>query len=307
RPPVIPPTVGIFSERSRVLPNPSSSPVRASTRPASPVKSAPGGPSRPYATAGSSAPRPVSPTKSALPSRPISPASSDDDGKPSQNGKVHQVDRGTPTCGGCGGPIVGRIVSAMGVRWHPGCFRCSDCDDLLEYVSSYERDGKPYCHFDYHERFAPRCYHCKTAIVDERFITLDDPELGKRTYHEQHFFCSECGDPFLAPSIDRQNAPGARGITFKGDGEFENDDVGFTVYKGYPYCEACHVRLRSPKCKKCKNGIRDGMQAVEALGGKYHWECFCCTGCEKPFDDPSFFLRENKPFCERCYSIILKS
>ena len=54
-------------------------------------------------------------------------------------------------CGGCGGPIVGRIVSAMGVRWHPGCFRCSDCNDLLEYVSSYERNGKPYCHFDYHE------------------------------------------------------------------------------------------------------------------------------------------------------------
>ncbi|KAH9006526.1 hypothetical protein EDB86DRAFT_2795167 [Lactarius hatsudake] len=255
------------------------SPTSTSTRPPSPVKSAPSGPSRPYTTAGSSAPRPVSPTKSTLPS----------------------------PCGGCGGPIVGRIVSAMGVRWHPGCFRCSDCDDLLEYVSSYERDGKPYCHFDYHERFAPRCYHCKTAIVDERFITLDDPELGKRTYHEQHFFCSECGDPFLAPSIDRQNAHGARGITFKGDGEFENDDVGFTVYKGYPYCETCHVRLRSPKCKKCKNGIRDGMQAVEALGGKYHWECFCCTGCDKPFDDPSFFLRENKPFCERCYSIILKS
>jgi hypothetical protein len=61
-------------------------------------------------------------------------------------------------CGGCGGPIVGRIVSAMGVRWHPGCFRCSDCNDLLEYVSSYERDGKPFCHFDYHEvcDFLPR-------------------------------------------------------------------------------------------------------------------------------------------------------
>lgn len=210
-------------------------------------------------------------------------------------------------CGGCGGPIVGRIVSAMGVRWHPGCFRCCDCDDLLEYVSSYERDGKPYCHFDYHERFAPRCYHCKTPIVDERFITLDDPELGKRTYHEQHFFCSECGDPFLAPSIDREDAHGGGGVTFKGDGEFENDDVGFTVYKGYPYCEECHVRLRSPKCKKCKNIIRDGMQAVEALGGKYHWQCFCCTGCEEPFEDPSFFLRDNKPFCERCYRIILKS
>ena len=30
-------------------------------------------------------------------------------------------------------------------------------------------------------------------------------------------------------------------------------------------------------------------------------------GCDKPFDNPSFFLRDNKTFCERCYSIILKS
>ena len=54
-------------------------------------------------------------------------------------------------CGGCGGPIVGRIVNAINVRWHPGCFRCCVCDELLEYVSSFEHDGKPYCHFDYHE------------------------------------------------------------------------------------------------------------------------------------------------------------
>ena len=64
-------------------------------------------------------------------------------------------------CGGCGGPIVGRIVSAMGVRWHPGCFRCSDCNTLLEYVSSYERDGKPYCHLDYHE------VRCVLYFVDD--------------------------------------------------------------------------------------------------------------------------------------------
>ena len=74
------------------------------------------------------------------------------------------------------------------------------------------------------QQFAPRCYHCETAIVDERFITLDDPELGKRTYHEQHFFCAECGDPFLPPA-----SPGAPSRTFAGDGEFTasaEDDVG---------------------------------------------------------------------------------
>ncbi|KAJ7475692.1 hypothetical protein FB451DRAFT_1132234 [Mycena latifolia] len=207
-------------------------------------------------------------------------------------------------CGGCSGSITGRIVNAMGFRWHPECFRCTVCNELLEHVSSYERDGKPYCHLDYHENFAPRCYSCKTAIVEERFISLDDPQLGgKRTYHEQHFFCAECGDPFLPPSL-----PAAKGeLAFSGDGAFVSDDVGFTVYRGHPYCEMCHVRLRLPKCKKCKRSIRDGDEAVEALGGKWCWKCFCCTGCEKPFDDPSFFEREGQPWCEPCFSILLRN
>ena len=54
-------------------------------------------------------------------------------------------------CGGCGAPIIGRILSAMGVRWHPTCFKCTVCQCLLEHVSSYEHEGRPYCHLDYHE------------------------------------------------------------------------------------------------------------------------------------------------------------
>ncbi|TFY56478.1 hypothetical protein EVJ58_g7617 [Rhodofomes roseus] len=168
--------------------------------------------------------------------------------------------------------------------------------------------GRAYCNLDYHELFAPKCYHCKTSIIDERFITLDDPELGKRTYHEQHFFCAECGDPFMDPKGASFRSSGG-GQTFSGDGEFSggDGDVRFTVYGGHPYCENCHVRLRYPKCKKCKKPIRDGMRAVEALGGKYCWECFTCAGCDQPFENPSFFQRDGKPFCERCFSIIIKN
>ena len=54
-------------------------------------------------------------------------------------------------CGGCNDSIMGRIVSAMGSRWHPACFRCTVCNELLEHVSSYEHEGRPYCHLDYHE------------------------------------------------------------------------------------------------------------------------------------------------------------
>lgn len=106
--------------------------------------------------------------------------------------------------------------------------------------------------------------------------------------------------------------------------------MGFTVYKGHPYCENCHVRLRMPKCKRCKKSIRDGMKAVEALGGKWCWECFVCTvrsmpsfgfqvysrsylylfvmqSCERPFNDPTFFQRGKQPFCERCFSIMIRN
>ncbi|CUA77552.1 Paxillin [Gallus gallus] [Rhizoctonia solani] len=220
-------------------------------------------------------------------------------------------------CAGCSGAIAGRIVSAMGSRWHPHCFKCDDCGTLLEHVSSYEHDGRAYCHLDYHDRFAPRCYHCKTPIVDERFIALDDPALGgQRYYHELHFFCAECGDPFLDPSASSAAPPAARGQIF-GEGD-RDDDVGFTVFNGHPYCESCHVRLRMPRCGSSSKSGRPGPpgvgcgkpireEAIEALGRKWHWKCFTCDSCKKPFEDPSFFQRGDSAFCDPCYRILLKN
>ncbi|KAG8924694.1 hypothetical protein FRC02_010255 [Tulasnella sp. 418] len=207
-------------------------------------------------------------------------------------------------CAGCNGLIVGRIVSAIGKRWHPACFKCSQCDELLEHVSSYEHEGQPYCHLDYHDLFAPRCFHCKTSIVDERFITVTDPALSNgqiRYYHELHFFCAECGDPFLHPSASSAAPKGQRPRLH----EDSANDVGYTVYRGHPYCEACHVRLRMPKCAGCKKSIRD--EIVEALDKKWHFECFTCSGCKRPFEDPSFFQRGDKAFCDDCYRILLRS
>ena len=122
--------------------------------------------------------------------------------------------------------------------------------------------------------------------MEEHFITLDDPGLGgKRMYHEQHFFCAECGDPFLAPKQEQRKTRTLADGRLEGRSRLPGflrmltaicfslvvnpeDEVGFTVYKGHAYCESCHVRLRMPKCKKCKKSIRPGDQAVEAMGGK---------------------------------------
>jgi paxillin len=109
------------------------------------------------------------------------------------------------------------------------------------------------------QKFAHRCHHCKTPIVDSRFVTLDDNILGQRYYHDLHFFCSECGDPFLDPS----HSP---------DAEETN---AFVIHKGHPYCERCHLRLHKPKCKACAQPIPD--VAINAMGAKWHKECFVCS------------------------------
>ncbi|KLT38307.1 LIM-domain-containing protein [Cutaneotrichosporon oleaginosum] len=194
-------------------------------------------------------------------------------------------------CAGCTHPIIGRIVSAMGRRWHPPCFQCGECGGALEHVSAYEHDGKPYCHLDYHDRFAHKCHHCRTPIVDARFITLDN-ELGVRYYHELHFFCSECGDPFLDPSKSS-----AAGTEHNAEGADETSD--FVIHKGHPYCERCHVRLHKPRCKACRAPIPD--VAVSAMGAKWHTGCFVCATCTHPFANNLFFPRDGKAYCTECF------
>ncbi|KAI0090323.1 hypothetical protein BDY19DRAFT_887860 [Irpex rosettiformis] len=208
--------------------------------------------------------------------------------------------KGGLCCGGCGNPVIGRAVHTTDASWHPGCLKCTTCGQLLLDFAVCEYEGRPYCSLDYYENFAPRCHHCQTAIADPNYVTLKDEQLGERTYHEQHFFCAECGDPFLPPSSQPRS--------FSGDGTFEADEgIQFIVHNFHAYCEKCHVRLRMPKCKKCKKSLRTDDDQLEFLGQKYCPDCFVCKGCEGPFVNGQLFVRDDKPFCRRCYDIIIKS
>lgn len=157
------------------------------------------------------------------------------------------------SCANCRKWIGGRVVHAMDTTWHPSCFVCWHCDEHLEHVAFYEHEGKPYCHFDYHELFSKRCFHCRTPIVDQRFITINDPELGgennggggERCYHDLHFFCANCGDPFLDPKASGSVAgadPNLMNMVEDEDGKVRFGGREFVVHKGYPYCEKVRER-----------------------------------------------------------------
>ncbi|TIA89431.1 hypothetical protein E3P99_02092 [Wallemia hederae] len=261
---------------------------RSSTLPPIPSSSRPPLPSVP------NTPPPL-PAKSPRLSTPLSSTFSKPISKLESSYSAKSLALGLSTCQGCGKVVVeGRIVNAMNAHWHPDCFKCAQCGEALEHIDYFEHEGKPYCHLDYHENFSPYCFHCQTPILETNFITIDDDAFSesngpsRRLYHLNHFFCVQCGDPFLNPSND-----------------FQTLDKPYTMFKGHPYCEGCHNRLHMPKCKTCGKSVTE--DAVDALGSLFHLQCFVCEGCQLPFNDHAFFEQVGKPWCESCFDILIRN
>ena len=220
--------------------------------------------------------------------------------------------RPTAQCAACALPIAGRIVSAASQRFHPDCFTCFHCGELLECVAFYpepttnrenrlERiqlrasatdaldaidghtavdDGDSalrfYCHLDFHELFSPRCRSCRTPIEGEVVLACGGE------WHKGHFFCAQCGDPF-------------------------DENTPFVEKDGYAWCVGCHAGRFNGKCKGCRNVILE--HGVQALGGEWHERCFCCLECGGGFQDGRFFTRGDceKPVCVGCEERRLKA
>ncbi|KAK5987661.1 LIM domain-containing C4F6.12-like protein [Cladobotryum mycophilum] len=225
--------------------------------------------------------------------------------------------RSATLCHECSLPIDGKFVALAGAaqRFHPKCFRCYCCGISLEAMEitpepeearnerldriqrraageildeapgmTMAEDGDErlrfYCHLDWHERFAPRCKHCKTPILEEHIVALG------AHWHYGHFFCAECGDPF------------EHGMT-----HIEKD--------GYAWCVNCQTKRterRAPKCKMCKTAVIG--QYIKALGGEWHEHCFRCAECKGSFDDGQIFPKEVEGgsivLCTKCRARELK-
>jgi hypothetical protein len=52
----------------------------------------------------------------------------------------------------------------------------------------------------------------------------------------------------------------------------------------------------APPCSKCNGKIKG--DCLNAIGRKFHPECFKCTYCGKLFGNSPFFLEEGEPYCE---------
>ncbi|XP_029362317.1 prickle-like protein 2 isoform X2 [Echeneis naucrates] len=183
-------------------------------------------------------------------------------------------------CQQCGRQICGGDIAVFANRaghsscWHPQCFQCASCSELLVDLIYFYQDGQIYCGRHHAERLKPRCQAC-----DEIILADECTEAEGRFWHMKHFCCFEC-----------EAALGGQ---------------RYIMRESRPYCCSCYESLYAEYCDTCGEhiGIDQGQMTYE--GQHWHAEesCFCCARCRLPLLGRPFLPRGGLIFCSRSCSL----
>ncbi|KAM7002234.1 testin isoform 1-T1 [Tautogolabrus adspersus] len=169
---------------------------------------------------------------------------------------------------GRGEPAVYAERAGYDKLWHPACFVCCNCKELLVDMIYFFKKGKLYCGRHYGDSEKPRCGGCDELIFSNEYTQAEG-----QNWHLKHFCCFDC-DCILA------------GETYV----MENDK---------PICKPCYMKNYAAKCSSCQKEVEPEDQRVTY--GEHHWhaapDCFKCSGCSKCLVGQRFMAVKAFLFC----------
>ncbi|XP_022913988.2 protein espinas-like isoform X2 [Onthophagus taurus] len=177
-------------------------------------------------------------------------------------------------CDACEEPLSSGDICVFASRagpntcWHPGCFTCCVCRELLVDLIYFYKEGRLYCGRHHAETIKPRCSAC-----DEIILADECTEAEGRAWHMKHFACTEC---------ERQLG-GQR----------------YIMRDGRPYCLHCFDAMFAEYCDSCGEpiGVDQGQMSHEGQ----HWHatelCFCCHTCRTSLLGRPFLPRRGAIYC----------
>lgn len=155
--------------------------------------------------------------------------------------------------------------------WHPKCFTCHRCGDLLADLVYFFHQGNIYCGRDLAEILKiPRCKAC-----DELIFTAEYTAAEGATFHIKHFCCYHCDTPLAG----KQYTP--------------DDETNM------PLCLDCYDKYFADRCQNCQRTINPAEEAVSWQKSHWHKPCFNCAGanCGKSLIGGRFCIKFDLPFC----------
>lgn len=180
-------------------------------------------------------------------------------------------------CQRCKKPMFAGEVAVKAERagqesiWHPQCFTCSKCGELLADLVYFFYKGEIYCARDLANVLEiPRCAGC-----DELIFTRPYTAAEGRAFHVQHFCCYHCDAPL-------------------GGKKYVPDDK-----TGLPICLGCYDQFYAERCRACGGVIGPEQQGVSWGNTHWHADCFICSGrmCGKSLLSGRFVVKQEMPFC----------
>ncbi|XP_018414043.1 PREDICTED: testin isoform X1 [Nanorana parkeri] len=167
-----------------------------------------------------------------------------------------------------GDPAVYAERAGYDKLWHPSCFVCNTCNELLVDMIYFWKKGKLYCGRHYCDSEKPRCGGCDELIFSNEYTQAEG-----QNWHLKHFCCFDC-DCVLAGEI-------------------------YVMVNDKPVCKTCYVKNHAVTCQGCHNAVDPEVQRVSYSG--FHWhataECFLCSCCSKCLIGQKFMPIEGMVFC----------
>ncbi|XP_026058246.1 testin-like [Carassius auratus] len=152
--------------------------------------------------------------------------------------------------------------------WHPACFVCCNCTELLVDMIYFWKKGQLYCGRHYGDSEKPRCAGCDELIFSNEYTQAEG-----HNWHLKHFCCFDC-DCVLA------------GETYVMEDE-------------KPVCKPCYMKNHAVCCVACQNPIEPEAQRVSY--GEHHWhaepQCFQCSCCSKCLMGQRFMAMQGMLLC----------
>ena len=178
-------------------------------------------------------------------------------------------------CRGCGEEIgAGKMIvraERLGstAAWHPKCFSCKLCSQLLVDLIYFHHNNEIYCARDLALMMEiPRCHACDELILTNQFTFAENAN-----YHLRHFACYHCDDELAG----KKYIPDEK--------------------TNLPLCMVCYDQYFANKCNKCTLKIEPDENAVSYKDSHYHSQCFQCVVCLKSLIGGRFCVKHNSLLC----------
>ncbi|MBN3302838.1 TES protein, partial [Amia calva] len=167
-----------------------------------------------------------------------------------------------------GDPAVYAERAGYDKLWHPACFVCTTCSELLVDMIYFWKKGKLFCGRHYGDSEKPRCGGCDELIFSNEYTQAEG-----QNWHLKHFCCFDC-DCVLAGET-------------------------YVMVNDKPVCRPCYIKSHAVLCRSCNNTVDPEAQRVTY--GEFNWHaepgCFQCSCCSKCLIGQRFMAVQGMLFC----------